>query len=45
MLIACLLAYYTTILIINSTSHYIWDVMLVVNPGNGLAMGAGLGGV
>jgi hypothetical protein len=40
-----LLAYYTTIFIINSTLHYIWDVMLVVNPGNGLAMGAGLGGV
>ena len=32
MLIACLLAYYTTILIINSTSHYIGDMMLVVNP-------------
>ena len=31
-LLACLLAYYTTILIINSTSHYIRDVMLVVNP-------------
>ena len=31
-LLACLLAYYTTILIINSTSHYIGDVMLVVNP-------------
>ena len=27
-----MLAYYTTILIINSTSHYIGDVMLVVNP-------------
>ena len=25
-------AYYTTILIINSTSHYIGDVMLVVHP-------------
>ena len=32
-ILACLLAYYTTILIINSTSHYIGDVMLVVNPG------------
>ena len=31
-LLAYLLAYYTTILIINSTSHYIGDVMLVVNP-------------
>ena len=26
------ITYYTTILIINSTSHYIGDVMLVVNP-------------
>ena len=35
-----------TILIINSTLHYIGDVMLVVHPhGNGLAMGAGPGGV
>jgi hypothetical protein len=41
-LLACILHHY---IIINSTSHYIWDVMLVVNPGNGLAMGAGLGGV
>ena len=32
MLTCLLLAYYTTILIINSTSHYIGDVMLVVNP-------------
>ena len=32
MLTCCLLAYYTTILIINSTSHYVGDVMLVVNP-------------
>ena len=33
-LLACLLPYYTTILINNSTSHYIGDVivMLVVNP-------------
>ena len=29
---AYLPAYYTTILIINSTSHYVGDVMLVVNP-------------
>ena len=31
-LLACLPACYTIILIINSTSHYIGDVMLVVNP-------------
>ena len=37
---AYLLAYYTTIFIINSTSHYIGDVMLVVNPREWFGLGS-----